>query len=78
MPKRSLSLVNKNVEDPASGKGRSNAPVWPYFIVSDPKVGGSQIEIGAGCIVDVAGVPCGKRIMQNSSSTTGLNQHLER
>ena len=36
------------------------------------------MEKGAECIVDVGGTPCMKRIMQNLSSTTGLNQHLER
>ena len=28
--------------------------------------------------MEVGGFPCDKRIMQNGSSTTGLNQHLER
>ena len=30
------------------------------------------------CKVDVGGFSCGKIIMQNGSSTPGLNQHLER
>ena len=81
-PKRSLNLINKDNEDTptasAQGKGRSSAPIWAYFIVSDRKIAGGQISKGAECIVDVGGVPCGKRIMQNGSSTTGLNQHLER
>ena len=60
-----------------NGKGRSNAPIWKYFDVSDKKVNG-RMEKGAVCKVEVGGIPCGKRIMQNLSSTTGLNQHLER
>ena len=81
-PKRSLNLVKENVADSdtptkATGKGRSNAPIWIYFIVSDRKVGG-HMQKGAECIVEVGKAPCGKRIMQNGSSTTGLNQHLER
>ena len=61
----------------ATGKGRSSAPIWNFFNVSDKTVNG-RIEKGAICKVEVGGVPCGKRIMQNGSSTTGLNQHLER
>ena len=88
LPKRSLNLVNKDTESSQSsqstssqsqptGKGRSTAPIWLYFHVSDKTVGG-HIQKGAVCIVDISGNPCGKRIMQNGSSTTGLNQHLER
>ena len=74
-------MLNKDKDDtdsPVKGKGRSNAPIWKYFIVSDRKVGGGPIEKGACCIVEVGGTACMKRIMQNGSSTTGLNQHLER
>ena len=46
-----------------AGKGRSSAPIWNFFNVSDKKVNG-RIEKGAMCKVDVGGVPCGKRIMQ--------------
>ena len=59
--------------DENARKGRSNALIWRYFKVSDCKVGGGQVKKGAVCIVDVGGVPCAKRIMQNGSSTTGLN-----
>ena len=79
-PKRSLNLLTKDTPEPDDaeiGKGRSNAPIWKYFHVSDRKVG-NHMEKGAVCIVDVGGVACGKRIMQNGSSTTGLNQHLDR
>ena len=57
-PKRSLNLLNKDKDDtnsPVKGKGRSNAPIWKYFIVSDRKVGGGPIEKGACCIVEVGG-----------------------
>jgi hypothetical protein len=73
-PKPVLNLVTVSVTD---GKGRSTAPIWDYFDVSDKLVNG-RMEKGAVCKVDMGGVPCGKRIMQNGSSTTGLNQHLER
>ena len=80
--KRSLNLINKDKDNeapaPTAGKGRSSAPIWAYFIVSDRKRGDGQTQKGAECIVHISGVPCGKRIMQNGSSTTGLNQHLER
>ena len=72
--KQPLKLVTVSVTD---GKGRSTAPIWRFFDVSDKKVNG-RLEKGAVCKVDVGGVPCGKRILQNGSSTTGLNQHLER
>ena len=73
-PKRSLNLLNRDTQDPETeGKGRSNAPIWKYFNVSDRKVANGLIEKGAVCIVEVGGVLCGKRIMQNGSSTTGLN-----
>ena len=78
--KRSLNLLSKDkdqdTESPAkTGKGRSSAPIWKYFIVSDRKIANGQIEKGACCIVEVGGTACMKRIMQNGSSTTGLNQH---
>ena len=83
-PKPSISKALNLVTDvtvththTAGGKGRSTAPIWDYFEVSDKKVNG-KIDKGAVCKVDMGGVPCGKRIMQNGSSTTGLNQHLER
>ena len=84
-PQPGTSRREKAVTQPAlnlvttetAGKGRSSAPIWNFFNVSDKKVNG-RIEKGAMCKVDVGGVPCGKRIMQNGSSTTGLNQHLER
>ena len=79
LPKRSLNLLSKDTPEAESetSKGRSSAPIWKYFTVSDRKVG-NHMQKGAVCIVDVGGVPCDKRIMQNLSSTTGLNQHLER
>ena len=54
------------------GKDRSNAPIWNFFDVSDKKIKG-RIEKGAVCKVDISGVPCGKRIMQNGTLTAGLN-----
>ena len=81
-PKRTLNLVSNDTPqsqtDRDAGKGRSNAPIWKFFKVSDRQLGGGQVEKGAVCIVEVGGFPCDKRIMQNGSSTTGLNQHLER
>ena len=79
-PKRSLNLVNNDTQAEApsgTGKGRAMLRFGKYVNVSDRKVGALN-EKGAVCIVDVGGVPCGKIIMQNGSSTTGLNQHLER
>ena len=75
---RALKLVTVDKEkEKDGGKGRSSNPIWNYFNVSDRKVGG-RIEKGAICKVEISGVPCGKRIMQNGSTTSGLNQHLER
>ena len=56
--------------------GRSNKPIWAFFTVNDRKVGG-QLEKGALCQVEVGGVICGRRLLQNGASTTGLNNHLE-
>ena len=60
-PKRSLNLINKDNEGTptasAPGKGRSSAPIWAYFIVSNRNIAGGQIAKGAECIVDVGGVP---------------------
>ena len=51
LPKRSLHLVSQDhdTEAPANPKckGRSNAPIWKYFNVSDRKIAGGQIEKGA-------------------------------
>ena len=78
-PKRSLNLVNNDTQAEApsgTGKGRAMLRFGKYVNVSDRKAGALN-EKRAVCIVDVGGVPCGKIIMQNGSSTTGLNQHLE-
>ena len=76
-PALNLVTTATGTASSVNSKGRSNAPIWKYFDISDKNVNG-RIEKGAVCKVDVSGIPCGKRIMQNLSSTTGLNQHLER
>ena len=78
LPKRSLKLTEESTPVSVNTKGRSNAPIWKYFIVSDKPLAGGLIEKGAACIVEVGGIACMKRIRQYGSSTTGLNQHLER
>ena len=50
--------------------------IWKHLDDSDKKIN-DRIEKGAVCKVDVSDLPCGKRIMQNGSSTTSLNQHPE-
>ena len=55
--------------------GRSNAPIWAYYIADDKKVNG-HLEKGAICQINVGGGICGKRILQNGSTTSGLNNHL--
>ena len=76
-PALNLVTTATGTASSVNSKGRSNAPIWKYFDISDKNVNG-RIEKGAVCKVEVSGIPCGKRIMQNLSSTTGLNQHLER
>ena len=56
--------------------GRSNKPIWAFFTVNDRKVGG-QLEKGALCQVEVGGVICGRRLLQNGAKTSGLHAHLE-
>ena len=49
--------------------GRSSAPIWAYYIADDKKVNG-HLEKGAICQINVGGGICGKRILQNGSTTT--------
>ena len=55
--------------------GRTKAPIWAYFLADDKKIGG-HINKGAICQVNVGGAVCGKRLLQNGSTTSGLNHHL--
>ena len=64
----------KNNAVPLPG-GRSKAPIWAYYIADDRKVNG-HLEKRAICQINVGGGICGKRILQNGSTTSGLNNHL--
>ena len=56
--------------------GRSTAPIWAYYIADDKKVNGHLVK-GASCQINVGGGICGKRILQNGSTTSGLNNHIQ-
>ena len=55
--------------------GRTKAPIWANFLADNKKLGG-HLNKGALCQVKVAGAICGKRLLQNGSTTSGLNHHL--
>ena len=55
--------------------GRTKAPIWAYFVADDKKIAG-HLNKGAICQVKVGGAVCGKRLLQNGSTTSGLNHHL--